>query len=334
MVDELNIKLSVLGDGGVGKTSIANGFTNNEFPERYMPTIGSSISKKNYKLEEDNYNIKVNIWDIGAQRSFNPLNPVFFNNIDVSFLVFDLSNAEETFKALKGVYLKNLKEHSEECLSFLVGNKLDLLSDKEELKKIIKDLNIEQLNLPLVAVSAKTGENLNKAFELMIFSYLKELKNKFPDKDIPDLSQKFLKHIDKTQTELKELFLNSESIESFKIKKEPEIDISKKILQEEKEESEDMFILQQRIEDLEIIKDQIINNFGKNMESLRELILNLKNVSIDSLIENINRTNQELQSFEKDFELKLDTLLNFENLRKEEKTKEPLEKEVLNRQNV
>jgi small GTP-binding protein len=317
MVDELNIKLTLLGQGGAGKTSIVNRITNSEYPERYIPTIGSSINKKNYKLEEDNYNIKVNIWDIGGQRSFNLFNPVFFSNIDAAFLVFDLSRPKESFKELKNVYLKNLKKHSEECLPFIVGNKLDLISGKEELKEIIDKLKIEELELPFVVISAKTGENVQKAFELIIYTYLKELKNIFPDKDIPDLSQKFLYKVDKTGNELNNLFMNTENIESFTIKKEPEIDITQTVLEEETEEDETYLMLRERFENLEIIKGQIINHFNENMRSLRDLIVGLKNTPISSLIERVNRTNRELDIFMEDFEVKLNTLLNFERLESE-----------------
>jgi small GTP-binding protein len=333
MVDELNIKLTLLGQGGVGKTSIVSRITDNEYPERYIPTIGSSISKKNYKLEEDNYNIKVNIWDIGGQKSFNPLNPVFFSNIDASFLIFDLTRPKESFKKLKSVYLKNLKKRSEECLTFIVGNKLDLISGKEELKEIIDKLKIEELELPFLVISAKTGENVQKAFELIIYTYLKELKNIFPEKDIPDLSQKFLNKVDKTENELNNLYMNTENIESFMIKKEPEIDISQTVLEEETEEDETYLMLRERFENLDIIKGQIFNHFSENMQSLRDLIVGLKNTPISSLVERVNRTNRELDIFMEDFEVKLNTLLNFERLESEPKpqSEEPIKEEVVSK---
>ena len=107
IVSEINIKLTILGYWGVGKTSMTNAFMDKEIPSMYIPTIGSNIIRKEFKLR-DEY-IRVNIWDIGGQRSFNPLNPVFFSNIDAAFLVFDLTNPKETLLELKQTYLKNLR---------------------------------------------------------------------------------------------------------------------------------------------------------------------------------------------------------------------------------
>ena len=51
-INEINIKLVIFGDGGVGKTSIINSYLDKGFPERYIPTIGSNISRKEYRLKD------------------------------------------------------------------------------------------------------------------------------------------------------------------------------------------------------------------------------------------------------------------------------------------
>ncbi len=110
IVSEVNIKLVILGTGEVGKTSIVQSYLGKEVPSTYIPTIGSNISRKEYRLE--NEHIRVNLWDIGGQRSFNPINHSFFNKVDAAFLVFDLSELKESLNELQKVYLKQIKEFS------------------------------------------------------------------------------------------------------------------------------------------------------------------------------------------------------------------------------
>jgi Rho family protein len=125
IVSEINIKLTIVGLWGVGKTSVVNSFVGKDFPSMYIPTIGSNIARKEYKLKD--IHIRLNIWDIGGQRSFNPLNPVFFSNLDVAFLIFDLSNPKESLQEIKKMYLKNVSNFSPDCIIYLIGNKSDLI---------------------------------------------------------------------------------------------------------------------------------------------------------------------------------------------------------------
>ena len=86
--EAINIKLVVLGEKNVGKTSLVNTFLGEELPSEYLPTIGNNVNHKDYVL--DNVKIRVNIWDCGGQKAFNPFNPAVYNNVDAAFLVFDL----------------------------------------------------------------------------------------------------------------------------------------------------------------------------------------------------------------------------------------------------
>ena len=174
IVSEINIKLAILGQWGVGKTSIVNAFTGKDFPAMYVPTIGSNIARKEYKLISNH--IRLNIWDIGGQRSFNPLNPVFFSNLDSAMLIFDLNNPKETLQELIQTYIKNLSQHSPDCIVYLIGNKSDLIKpeDSEILLNIIRQYQID--GIPLIFISAKTQDNLSEAFSLIILNFLKKVE--------------------------------------------------------------------------------------------------------------------------------------------------------------
>ena len=157
-IDEINIKVVILGNGGVGKTSIVNCLFEKEFPDRYIPTIGSNINSKEYKIKSKNVYLKVAIWDVGGQKSFNPLNPAFYNNVDAAFLVIDLANPEETLLEIKNTYLPNLFQYAQDCLSFIVANKLDLIDSNSELEGIISKHFKD--DIPLVLTSAKNNQNI------------------------------------------------------------------------------------------------------------------------------------------------------------------------------
>ena len=310
LVDEINIKLIIVGDGGVGKTSIVNAFLEKEIPESYIPTIGSNIAKKEYNIKTADFGLRINLWDLGGQRSFNPLNPTFFKNVDAAFLVFDLSKPE-TLSEIQNVYLKNLAKNSEECLTFIIGNKLDLMTDKKILKEFIKDFPIKEV--PLVFVSALTLENLQQAFELLVFSYLQELEFKYPDDKIKGLDKEFLQLISKSEGELRTLFMNADTIDSLTLQKKTAVPITKKVveLKETVETKEDnLRLVQERLKRLDMIKSQIIDSFNNNLSVVENIFVKLKSSPIDSLIESIDNALGQIDYFKDDFELKLESLLD------------------------
>ncbi|MFX0020435.1 MAG: Rab family GTPase [Promethearchaeota archaeon] len=314
IVSEINVKLIILGYWGVGKTSITNAFMDIEIPNMYIPTIGSNIIRKEYKLD-DKY-VKVNIWDIGGQRSFNPLNPVFFSNIDAAFLVFDLTNPKETLLELKQTYLENLRNKSPECIIFLIGNKSDLLKpeDSDVLLNNIRQSDIGEL--PLLLISAKTKANLSETFELIIFKYLNKLEEESNSEQFKGISNKFTKLIQKKNNELINLVVNLEDIDSTKLEKKITPKIVKKIVSsaEEKAKVENDIIdysnFQANLVDFDLIKNSIIGTFNNNLNIVKDLFLGLKSTPIESLIEKIEKASKELNHLKNDFELKLDNILN------------------------
>jgi len=135
---ELNLKLIFLGHGAVGKTSLVNAMMGREVLEKYLPTIGSTIEKKEYHIETQDVTITLNLWDLGGRRAFNPLNPAFFKNTDIAFLVIDVSEPEKSIVNLKTTYLDLLVQHQMgESLIIIVGNKNDLDFNENLLREIL-----------------------------------------------------------------------------------------------------------------------------------------------------------------------------------------------------
>jgi len=313
LVDEISVKIALFGEGGVGKTSIVNSFLKKEHIGAYLPTIGSNITKKEYHLKKSEIFVKLNLWDVGGQKSFNPLNPVYFANLDAVFLVFDLTKSKETLLELKNTYLNKITKSSEKSFTFLIGNKVDLIKDKKDLESILDNLPVK--DIPLIFTSAKTNENIQEIFELIIFTYLEGLARKIPKDKYKVLAREFLELIGKKEEDLKTILVNLKKIESYTIQSKLESPITKKLVEEpliKDVELGKIQVVQQRLKKLESIKDQIVESFTNNLVAIKDIIVSLKQTPIGSLMEAIDNAAQQLNYFKDDFELKLESLLKLE----------------------
>jgi len=316
-INEINLKLAVLGEGGVGKTSIVNLYSGKAFPTIYIPTIGSNIARKEYKLE--NEHVRINIWDIGGQKSFNPLNTSFFANIDAAFLVFDLSNPKESTIELQKGYLDHIKAKSPDCLVIYLGNKSDLVKP-ESFGSLMNNLNQNHLNEnPLIFTSAKTQDNVVEAFELMIYKFLKKLESGGFTTQFKNIIPSFLKLIDKKEEDLTRILINLDSIDSSTIQNKITPKIRKKILYNSIEDSNNIDVLETPVVSinnklqLEKIKTDVIKTFYENFKFIKDLILDIKGTPINQLLKKIDATFSELEGLKDDFELKLNTILNLDS---------------------
>jgi len=218
--NRINLKFVIIGEGEVGKTSITNAFIGKEFIETYLPTIGSSITKKEYQLKETL--IKVSIWELGGQKSYNPFNPTHYSNANAVLLVFDLTRPKKTIENLRKEFLEKLKYYSEECISLFIGNKLDAYSEDIEISKIIRNFLTEKDHM--ILISAKTGKNVQDCFELLIYTLLKKAEILNPDTTSENTANDFIEFIGKTENALKDKLININSLNSVlkKIKAKPE----------------------------------------------------------------------------------------------------------------
>ena len=317
-VEPITIKIAILGDGNVGKTSLVNRFLKDTFPKKYIPTIGSIILKKDYKLKD--VVIKVNIWDLGGQRSFNPLNPTFYTNVDAAYLVFDLTKPEETLNDVKTVYLKNLEKFAKDCQIMLAGNKLDLISVENDLKGVKKYLTED---VPLVITSAKNGENVADTFELLIYSYLEDWENKHEGNKFEGVAEKFLNNIGKDENYLLGQFVNFDDLKSISVqkpaKKEPlksvqsaKASTTKKpaVTSKPMKSIIDKYVpIKEELEKKHLTNDKIIEEFNNYLTNVENLVLNLKTVPIDSLVHSIDNTKQQIANIKEDFKLTLQAFM-------------------------
>ena len=112
----LTCKVVLLGESGVGKTSIISRYTSNIFKSQLMSTPGANFVTKSIIMEDQNQSIKFEIWDTAGQERYRSLAKVFYKNAAVCVLVYDITR-RTSFEELKNYWIKELKENTPEDMS-------------------------------------------------------------------------------------------------------------------------------------------------------------------------------------------------------------------------
>ena len=113
MTDEgaTNCKVVLIGESGVGKTSIITRYTLNTFKSQRLPTTGANFVQKTIILEDENKSIKFEIWDTAGQENYRSLVKVFYKNAAVCILVYDITR-KSSFDELKKYWVNEVKENT------------------------------------------------------------------------------------------------------------------------------------------------------------------------------------------------------------------------------
>ena len=86
-----NCKVVLIGESGVGKTSIISRYISNSFRSQQLPTTGANFVSKTVILEDENQSIKFELWDTAGQEKYRSLARVFYKNAAVCILVYDIT---------------------------------------------------------------------------------------------------------------------------------------------------------------------------------------------------------------------------------------------------
>lgn len=168
-------KITVIGEARVGKTSLIQKFTQNNFTKDYIKTIGAQLSIYNDRINGDK--IKLQFWDIAGQDTFHFLRPSFFNNSKAAIIAYSLEEnklGEESFNHIPDWYNEIIK-YCGNIPIVVFANKVDLVDedsiDDSDIQEIVSKYNF----LGYYITSAKTGNGVIEAFSAII----KELYDKF-----------------------------------------------------------------------------------------------------------------------------------------------------------
>ena len=165
---KFRFKITVIGDGAVGKTSLIQKFTNDHFKEDYIKTIGAQFSIFDKKIDGDK--IKLLFWDIAGQDDFNFLRPSFFKNSIAAIIVYSLEENELGEESFKHIHSWNvdIKKYCGDIPVIIFGNKVDLINEKQLDTSVIEKIVEENNYLGYFITSAKTGHGVIDAFDAII----------------------------------------------------------------------------------------------------------------------------------------------------------------------
>ena len=169
-------KLCLFGSEGVGKTTLTRRYLIGLFEENIKFTMGANIFIKD--LEINDKEVLLQIWDFSGEEQFRFLLPVYSHGSACGIFMFDLSrystikNVEEWINIFK----EGLEEKEQKIPLLMVGGKLDLIEKRVVSKEEALELAKKNGCFNYIECSSKTGENVEKVFEIIVIEILKRLE--------------------------------------------------------------------------------------------------------------------------------------------------------------
>ena len=146
----IKLKIVLLGDSGVGKTSYTNQLVRSTFCENLDSTIGAAYNKLYVSMKE--YKLDIELWDTAGQERYKSLAPIYYRNSDIAIILYDVTNNHSKNSAIKWINVIN--EELPESKILLFGNKIDLVNDE------INQIDISGGNIYKEVGSAKSNINI------------------------------------------------------------------------------------------------------------------------------------------------------------------------------
>ena len=171
---DLMFKILLLGDSGVGKSSLLLRYTKNEFISDMRSTIGVEFGLK--YLTIDNFQLKVQIWDTAGMERYRSITSAYYKGAKGVIVVYDICS-QKSFESVDK-WIEDFKSKADEdAVILLIGNKNDL-GEKREVNKEEAELKAQKNKFAFMETSAKDNNNVQKAFETLFQEIVKIYKNK------------------------------------------------------------------------------------------------------------------------------------------------------------
>jgi len=177
-IEVTSIKIGLLGDGSVGKTSICNTFTDIEFGDDTMTTVGTAKFEKKITLSNKKV-IKLVLWDTAGQERFRSAGFRTIRSVQGIALVFDVINRASFDNIEK--WLNEIKDNFDRPCLVLLGNKIDIDEDKWKVSQEEIDKFVQEKKITYYPTSAKTNQGINEAFTDMANLIYKKFEGKKKD---------------------------------------------------------------------------------------------------------------------------------------------------------
>jgi len=159
-------KVLVLGDSGVGKTSLANQYVKGQFSSQFRATIGADFMNKEVQLEDRR--VTLQIWDTAGQERFQSLGSAFYRGSDCCVMVYDITNPS-SFESLEnwrnGFLQEGCPKDPENFPFILLGNKADRANERKVPQSKAEEWCKSHGNIPYFETSAAQNSNVEEAFK-------------------------------------------------------------------------------------------------------------------------------------------------------------------------
>ena len=161
---EMMFKVVLVGDSFVGKTNIMSKYIKNEFHEDSKATVGVEFGSKQFTIE--GHLIKAQIWDTAGQERYKAITSAYYKGAKGAFIVYDITR-KQSFESVEKWVNDVTAVADQKITIILIGNKSDL-EDQRQITKEQGQEKANKLELAFLETSALSGENLDKAFDMMM----------------------------------------------------------------------------------------------------------------------------------------------------------------------
>ena len=168
-------KVVLIGESGVGKTSIISQFINENFQVNIESTSGATFSSKVVTCSNKN-KIKLEIWDTAGQERFRALTKMFYKDAAAAILVCDITDIN-SFVQIKEYWVDEIKKNNDNIILILVANKSDLIEkeaiDEDQVRNFANELNAN-----FIVSSALNASGIEDIFVTVGNRYFEKKNNK------------------------------------------------------------------------------------------------------------------------------------------------------------
>jgi Ras-related protein Rab-1A len=164
------LKIIIIGESGVGKSSLLSRYSDDTFSNDFLSTIGVDFKMK--QLEYNNNSYKIQIWDTAGQERFRNITKSYYRSSNGVFVVFDVTDAQ-SFEKVEEWINEASKYCTENYSMVLVGTKADLENKRVVSKNEANEL-AQKYNISYVETSSKNNSNVENAFNIIIDAFDKK----------------------------------------------------------------------------------------------------------------------------------------------------------------
>ena len=159
------VKVVLLGESGVGKTSIISQFTSNQFNPRVPTSVSAKFVSKEVYFPQYNRKIKFDIWDTVGQEKYRSLAKIFYKDAKIIIFVYDITR-KFSFEALKNFWYRETQNNADnDPILALVGNKIDLYDEEDTVNNNDGKAYADEIKAIFQTTSALSNSGIKNLFD-------------------------------------------------------------------------------------------------------------------------------------------------------------------------